>query len=83
MTSEDVADDKVTPLNTSNSEDQELTSPLPGDTASPTGIVTGVKGVKAATPKLSAATDPFFLDMDVSPSISKPVKSGVQNLRER
>ena len=57
-------------------------TPLHGDTASP-NIFNGVKVLKAVTPKLSAATDPFFIDME-SPTKQKPVvKSGIQNLRER
>ena len=58
---------------------------MPGDTASDTWAVNGVKGVvKAATPKLSAAADPFFLDMDDNtPSSSKPANKGVQSLMER
>jgi len=70
-------DDKGTPAN-SKPGNEELTSPIPGDTASPTGVVNG-----AVMPKLSAATDPFFLDMDNTPSTSKPVHSGVESLRER
>ena len=76
-----------TPENTSpvdKPDDHKLTSPVPGDTASPTGAVNGVKrAVKAATPKLSAAADPFFLDMDDTPSSSKPANKGVQSLMER
>ncbi|XP_029207687.2 claspin-like [Acropora millepora] len=57
-------------------------TPLHGDTASP-NVFNGVKVLKAVTPKLSAATDPFFIDME-SPTKQKPVvKSGIQNLRER
>ena len=65
-------------------DDHKLTSPVPGDTASPTGAVNGIKGaIKAATPKLSAAADPFFLGMDDTPPSSKPANKGVQSLMER
>ena len=64
--------------------DQELASPLIADTASPTAAVDAVKMMsKAATPKLSAATDPFFLDLDVTTPVAKPISSGVQSLKER
>lgn len=54
------------------------------DTASPTAVVDAVKMMsKAATPKLSAATDPFFLDLNVTPAVAKPISSGVQSLKER
>ena len=77
-------DDESTPGNISKPDEHDSTSPLPGDTASPTGVVKDVQGFKAATPKLSAATDPFFLDVDMSAtSLSKPVNSGVQSLRDR
>ena len=62
--------------------DSDITSPLPGDTASPTEVTGGIKRIKAVTPKLSAATDPFFLDIEV-PAISKPINNGVQSLRDR
>ena len=75
-------DDEATPGNDSKPDDHDIISPLPGDTASPTGVVKGVKTFQAATPKLSAATDPFFLDGDIS-ATSKPVNSGVQSLRDR
>ena len=75
-------DDKATPGNDSKPDDHDITSPLPGDTASPTGVVKGVKGFQAATPKLSVATDPFFLDVDIS-ATSRPINSGVQSLRDR
>jgi len=72
------------PVSDDKPDDQELTSPVPGDTASPTGAVNGVKwAIKAATPKLSAAADPFFLDMDDTPSSSKHANKGVQSLMER
>ena len=76
-------DENVAPVNNSQVEVPKVTSPTSGDTTSPRGAVNGVKSVKAATPKLSAATDPFFLDMDSTLSSSKPVNSGVQSLRER
>lgn len=72
------------PVSNNKPDDHKLTSPVPGDTASPTWAVNGVKGIiKAATPKLSTAADPFFLDMDGTPSSSKPVNKGVQSLMER
>lgn len=74
----------ISPVSNDKVDDYKLTSPVPGDTASPTAAVNGVKGAtKAATPKLSVATDPFFLDMDSTPSSSKPVNKGVQGLMER
>ena len=84
VASASLPEDHTLPGNNNMPEDQELASPLVGDTASPTGSATGVKVTfKAATPKLSAATDPFFLDTDVTPSVTKPVGNGVQSLRER
>ena len=57
---------------------------MPADTASLTGVVNGVKGaIKAATPKLSAATDPFFLETDATPTFFKPTNKGVKSLMER
>lgn len=76
-------DDKTIPGKGNEIEEPEMTSPTAGDTASPTGAVHGMNRFKAVTPKLSAAADPFFLDMDYTPSLSKPVNSGVQGLRER
>lgn len=74
-------DDKTIPGKGNEIEGPEMSSPTAGDTASPTGAVHGMSRFKAVTPKLSAATDPFFLDY--TPSLSKPVNSGVQGLRER
>ena len=76
-------DDNVAPVNNSQVEAPKVTSPISGDTASLTEAVNGVKRVKAIMPKLSAATDPFFLDMDSTLSSLQPVTSGVQSLRER
>lgn len=76
-------DDKTIPGKGNEIEGPEMSSPTAGDTASPTGAVHGMNRFKAVTPKLSAATDPFFLDMDYIASLSKPVNSGVQGLRER
>jgi len=82
--STDNAPENTSPVSEDRVADHKLTSPVPGDTASPAGAVNGVKGaVKAATPKLSAAADPFFLDMDDTPSSSKPASKGVQSLMER
>ncbi|XP_022798593.1 claspin-like isoform X2 [Stylophora pistillata] len=65
-------------------DDQEHASPLIADTASPTAAAGAVKVMsKAATPKLSAATDPFFLDLDADPPMAKPLSSGVQSLKDR
>ncbi|XP_068730947.1 claspin-like [Montipora capricornis] len=59
----------------------DISSPLVGDIASPQGI-NGEKSFKAVTPKLSAATDPFFLHILDNPSTAKP-KSGIQSLKDR
>jgi len=76
--------ENTSPVSDDKPDDHKLTSPVAGDTASPTGAVNGVKGaIKAATPKLGAAADPFFLDMDDTPSSSKPANKGVQSLMER
>ena len=75
--------ENISPVSDNKPDDHKLTSPVPGDTASSTGAVNGIKGtIKAAMPKLSAATDPFFLDDDTLSS-SKPVNKGVQGLMER
>ncbi|XP_078349203.1 uncharacterized protein LOC144634183 isoform X2 [Oculina patagonica] len=84
-TSASPPESQILPPSDDAPDDLKLTSPVPGDTASPTGVVNGVKEtIKAATPKLSAATDPFFLDMDATPTLSKPANNkGVQSLMER
>ncbi|RMX43989.1 hypothetical protein pdam_00017576 [Pocillopora damicornis] len=75
---------QTSPVGNGKPADQELASPLIADTASPTAAVDAVKVMsKAATPKLSAATDPFFLDLDVTTPVAKPISSGVQSLKER
>ena len=77
-------ENQTSPVGNGKPADQELASPLIADTASPTAVVDTVKVIsKAATPKLSAATDPFFLDMDVTPAVAKPISRGVQSLKER
>ena len=77
-------ENQTSPVGNGKPADQELASPLIADAASPTAAVDAVKVIsKAATPKLSAATDPFFLDLDVTPPVAKPISSGVQSLKER
>lgn len=77
-------ENQTSPVGNGKPADQELASPLIADTASPTAVVDAVKMMsKAATPKLSAATDPFFLDLNVTPAVAKPISSGVQSLKER
>lgn len=75
-------DSSVILVDSDKRDNCEISTPLPGDTASPK-VFKGVKVLNAVIPKLSAATDPFFIDME-SPTRQKPVvKSGIQNLRER
>lgn len=82
MPSDVPCNEQDTPDNDSKPIDSDITSPLPGDTASPTEVTGDIKRIKAVTPKLSAATDPFFLDIKV-PATSKPINSGIQGLRDR
>lgn len=75
-------DSSVILVDSDKRDNYEISTPLPGDTASPK-VFKGVKVLNTVIPKLSAATDPFFIDME-SPTRQKPVvKSGIQNLRER